>query len=111
MITALLVGFGLAVAAVFTGLAAASWLLLRAVLWVVLLPFKLIGLALLLPLALLKLVLVAVVGVIALALLIAGAAAIVGVGLAVVAPLLPIALVFGLFWLVVRAGRRPMAAR
>jgi hypothetical protein len=99
MAAIVIVGVGLMVA----GLLAVS-ALVGALLWLVLLPFRLVFFAF-------KLAVLTVVGGLGVAFLaVAGAVVAVGLLLAVLAPLLPIALVVGVIWLVVRSSRRPVRA-
>ena len=87
------------------------WLILRATLWLVLLPLRLVFAIIALPLLLLKVLIFSIVAVVFLALIAAGGALVmaglVGFLLAVVLPLVPILLVGTVVWLVVKMVRRP----
>lgn len=83
----------------------AIWFALRAVFWVVLLPFRLLFLVLTLPLLLMFVL--AAVGVAIVGGLILAAAGLIA---ALVVPLLPIALAVALVWALVRLSKRPVSA-
>jgi hypothetical protein len=90
---------------------AAGMMLLKLLVTVLLLPLRLLLSVLLLPFLLLKTVIGGVVTMVVLPIVaIAGAAALLALSMALIVPLLPLALVaFGL-WFVLRAGRRPAIA-
>jgi hypothetical protein len=98
-------GFALLVIAVLGGMFIAAAVLflffLKAVFWVILLPFRLLFW---LPLFLVKTVLVGIAGVVMTLLFVAGS---VVVALAVLVPLVPIVLLLGMTWAIVRLLRRP----
>jgi len=84
--------------------------LVRAVFWILFLPFRVVGWLLFLPLLLVKLIigLLALILTPVVALLAATLAAIVA---GVFLPLTPVLLIAGLVWLLVRASHRPRPAR
>jgi hypothetical protein len=100
----LLVGLGIVVVGVLLLTVVGS--VVRAALWLLLLPFRMVGWLLFLPLLLIKLVigLVAVVLTPVVAVVAATLAAIVA-GLFL--PLLPVLVIAGFVWLLVKAARRP----
>lgn len=105
--TAVLVFAGLIAFGMFAILAALFWF----VLWLIWLPFRLLFWAVALPLALLKIAIVPVVAllfgsVMAIGIFAVGFAILV----AILAPLLPLAIVVGLIWAIARLARRPAAA-
>jgi len=97
---ALLFFLGILVAA-FAGFAVLM-AILSALFWLILLPFRL-------AFFVVKLAGLAVVGAVGLAVvLVAAVLGVVGLALAVFVPLLPLALVAGGIWLLIRANRRPV---
>ena len=92
-VIAALVGIAVAVTAVS--------LVVGAILWLVLLPFRLLALVL-------KLAVVGVAGVVGLTFaVVIGSVALLAVGLAILAPLLPVLLIVGGLWMLLRS-RRPV---
>jgi hypothetical protein len=91
-------------------LSAVVWFVFHAIVWLVLLPFRLLGAILTLPFLLLKVLLAIVVGVVAFGLALGGIVLVAALTTALVAPILPLLLVVGLTWAVVRLMRRPAAA-
>jgi hypothetical protein len=103
--------FAGAMAAAATAFVLGMLLLFKAVLWLVLLPFRLLFWTLALPLLLVKLVIGIVGGVLLFALLAVGSVlALVGFFVAILIPLLPLALMFFVIWALVRLMKRPAAA-
>ncbi len=86
--------------------AATLWLVFRLAVFVVLLPFRLLFALVALPLLLLKFVFVAI-GFVVLMVALAAGGLLVTMGLLV--PLLPLALVVGVVWMIVSHARRPAA--
>jgi hypothetical protein len=107
--TALLVAIGAVAFLVLVFVAGLAWIFVRAVVWLVLLPFRLLAAAVVLPLLLLKFVMLGVFGVLAFALALGGVLAAFGVAVVVNAPLLPLAAVAALIWML-RPGSRRSAA-
>ena len=101
--------FAGAMTAAATLLVVGMFLLMKAVLWLVLLPFRLLFLALALPLILINVVVGIVGGVLLLTFLAIGGV-LVAILLAVVAPLLPLAFLVLVTWALVRLMKRPAAA-
>ena len=101
--------FAGAMTAAATLLVVNLFLLMKAVLWLVLLPFRLLFLALALPLLLINVV-VGIVGGVLLATFLAIGGVLVAILLAVVAPLLPLALLVLGTWALFRLMKRPAAA-
>ncbi len=87
---------------------AIAWFVLRGLIFLVTLPFRLLFAVIALPLLLLKIVLMAVAAAVLITLLAAGGLLIaLGVVVGVLIPLLPILLVVGLTFAIVRLMRRP----
>jgi hypothetical protein len=102
MAAVLLVGVVLMVAGVLAVSAVAA--LVGALVWLVLLPFRLVFFVV-------KLAVLGLAGGLGIAaLVIAGVLVAAGLLLAVLAPLLPLALVVGLIWMLFRSSRRPARA-
>ena len=108
----LLAVMALAGLGVFVATAAVLAVAVRAILWLVFLPFRLIFWLLAIPFFLLKLVFVSVFALVfGLATLIILPFVAFGLFVGIVVPLLPLALIgFGI-WTLVRQSRRPVAAR
>jgi hypothetical protein len=92
------------VGGLFIAAAALVLFLFKLLFWLVLLPFRLFVWLLALPLLLLKAVVLGVAGVLLGLLFVAGGAL---VAVVVIVPLLPIVLLLGLTWALVRLLRRP----
>ena len=100
-----MMAFGVMVA---LAVSAILWLVLRGLIFLVTLPFRLLFAVIALPLLLLKIVLMAVAAVVLFALFAAGrSAGRGGLVVGVLIPLLPILLVVGLTFAIVRLMRRP----
>ena len=93
-------------------LVATAAILLKCVVWLVLLPFRLLFAILLLPFLLIKAIVGGVLMVIVLPILaIAGIVAAIALAAAVLVPLLPVLFIALAIWFVIRASQRPAVAR
>ena len=88
----------------------AIWLFLRVVLWIVLLPFKLLFFAVAIPLLVVKLVVGFVLFLLFFALAFGSLLAFAGLFLALLVPLLPFVILAFAIWALVRLTKRPVAA-
>jgi hypothetical protein len=86
-------------------------MVVRVLVWLLVLPFKIVGLALLLPVWLIKIVLAGALGLVTVGLAIAGILAVVTVVLAIAVPILPVVLLVAIIGLAVRGSRHPSTAQ
>ena len=93
-----------------TAFVLALWLFLRVVLWIVLLPFKLLFLAVAIPLFFVKLVVGFIAFLLLCALALGSVLALAGLFLALLVPLLPFVILAFAIWALVRITKRPVAA-
>jgi hypothetical protein len=93
-----------------TAFVLALWLFLRVVLWIVLLPFKVLFLAVAIPLFFVKLVVGFIAFLLFFVLAFGSLIALAGIFVAVLVPLLPFAILAFAIWALVRITKRPIAA-
>ncbi len=97
-------------AAAMTAFLLAIWLFLRVVVWLVLLPFKLLFLAVAIPVLIVKLVVGLIAFLLFFVLAFGSILALAGVFFAVLVPLLPFVILAFAIWALARVMKRPVAA-